>query len=156
MESWETLTCRTLEGKVRTVRLLNSHLRPAARWLAVAALVFHIAWLPVHLLTGVHCDASPGHDHAQAHAEHHSHSHDASDAHGHEGDADHHHYATDHESKFLSKRQAVLFAPALVAWQQAVLTPKVVIVQQAAPLAEAAPPPADCSPPSGPRAPPLA
>ena len=139
-----------------TVRLLNRHLRPAARWLAVVALVFHIAWLPVHLLTEAHCDTSPSHDHAQAHADHHGHSHAASDAHGHEGDADHHYYATDHESKFLSKRQAVLFAPALVAWQQAVLTPAAVIVRLATPLAETAPPPADFSPPSGPRAPPLA
>lgn len=138
------------------MQLLNRPLRLAACWLAVAALAFHIAWLPVHLLTEAHCDTSPSHDHAQAHADHHGHSHDASDAHGHEGDADHHHYATDHESKFLSKRQAVLFAPALVAWQQAVLMPMAVIVRPAAPLLEAVPPPADCSSPSGPRAPPLA
>lgn len=135
---------------------MAKYLRPAARWLAVAALVFHIAWLPVHLLTEAHCDTNPAHDHAQAHAAHHGHSHADADASHSHGDADHHHYATDHESKFFSKRQAVLFAPALVAWQQAVLTPTVVIVRLAAPLLEAVPPPADCSSPSGPRAPPLA
>ena len=135
---------------------MAKHLRPAACWLVVAALVFHIAWLPVHLLTGAHCDASPGHNHIQAHVEHHGHSHAASDAHGHEGGPDHHHYATDHESKFLSKRQAVVFAPALAVWHQAVQAPTVIVVRLAAPLAEASPPPADSSPPSGPRAPPLA
>lgn len=135
---------------------MAKHLRPAARWLAVAVLVFHVAWLPVHLLAEAHCDASPAHAHAQAHAEHHGHSHDASDAHGHGGDADHHHYATDHESKFLSKRQAVLFAPALVAWQQTLLTPVFSVAIELPVSAAPAPPPADCSPPAGPRAPPLA
>lgn len=124
------------------------HLRRPARWLAVLALVFHVVWVPVHLLTEAHSDTGLTH--------HHGHSHGESDTHSHTGDEDQHHFTGDHESKFLSKRQALLFAPVLVAWQPAVLTPPVAIVRQAAVRAEESPPPADFSPPSGPRAPPPA
>lgn len=140
------------------MRLLNHHLRPAACWLAVAALVFHIAWLPVHLLTEAHCDSSPAHNHVQAHAAHHGHNHGPADAtpHHHDGDSDHHHFSGDHESKFLSKRQAVLFAPLLVVWQAALVTPPSAVMRDLPAQADPSPPPADFSPPSGPRAPPLA
>ncbi|MEQ2008084.1 MAG: hypothetical protein ABMA26_14905 [Limisphaerales bacterium] len=138
------------------MKSLPNAVRCAARWLVAFALVFHVAWLPVHLLTTAHCDTGPGHSHAQAHAEHHGHSHDASDAHGHEGDADHHHFAGDHGSKFLSKRQAVLFAPLLVVWQAALVTPPSAVLRELPAQADPSPPPANFSPPSGPRAPPLA
>lgn len=130
------------------MRPLKHLLRSAVRWLAVAALVFHVAWLPVHLLTTAHCDAGPAHAHAHAHTDHHGHDHD---------DADHHHHFTgDHESKFLSKRHAVLFAPVLAAWLTTELDVPLMATARTLPRAEAAPPPADFSPPAGPRAPPLA
>ncbi|PAW72226.1 MAG: hypothetical protein B9S33_22925 [Pedosphaera sp. Tous-C6FEB] len=134
----------------------------AAHWLAVAALVFHVAWVPVHLLTEAHCDSGPAHNHAQAHAAHHGHDHNhdhgPADAahHQHEGDADHHHFSGDHESKFLSKRQAVLFSPLFVTWQVSLVTPPSTVVRALPVSPEPPPPPADFSPPSGPRAPPLA
>lgn len=134
---------------------LAKHLRPAARWLAVAALVFHVAWLPVHLLTEAHCDTGLAHAHATAQADHHGHSHDdAGAAHPH-GDTDHH-FTGDHESKFLSKRQAVLFAPLFVTWQAALVAPPAAVMRELPAQADPSPPPADFSPPSGPRAPPLA
>ena len=126
------------------------------RWLAVLLLVFHVAWLPVHLLTEAHCDTGQAHQHAEAHAAHHGHSHGDADGHDHEGDAGHHHYASDHESKFLSKRQALHFAPTIVAWQLTLLTPPVLATRPMPMRADTVPPPADFSPPSGPRAPPLA
>ncbi|PAW84544.1 MAG: hypothetical protein B9S33_11405 [Pedosphaera sp. Tous-C6FEB] len=144
------------------VRVPSLHLRSAIRWLAVVALVFHIAWLPVHLLTEAHCDTGPAHNHAQAHAAHHGHDHDHGDGaddashHQHDDDSDHHHFAGDHGSKFLAKRQAVLFAPLLVAWQTALVTPPSAVMRELPAQADPSPPPADFSPPSGPRAPPLA
>ena len=137
------------------VRLLNTCLRSATRWLAVAALVFHIAWLPLHLLTEAHCDAGPAHPHAQAHTEHHGHSQDKADA-PHSQDTDHHHYTTDHESKFLAKRQALLHAPVLAVWQPLELTPPTLVVWTTGIRVHAGPPPADFPPPSCPRAPPRA
>ena len=139
-----------------TVRSLKHHLCSAARWLAALALVFHVAWLPVHLLTTAHCDTSPAHAHAQAHADHHGHSHDDAEASHSHGDTDHHHFTGDHESKFLSKRQAIFFAPVLAAWLTTELDVPLMTVARAIPRAEFAPPPADFSPPTGPRAPPLA
>ena len=144
------------------VHVSRLHLRSAACWLAVVALVFHIAWLPVHLLTEAHCDTGPTHNHAQAHAAHHGHDHhhDAGSAdaahHPHEGDAGHHHFAGDHGSKFLSKRQAVLFAPLLVVWQAALVPPPSAVTRELPAQADPSPPPADLPPPSGPRAPPRA
>ena len=135
---------------------LANQLRAAARWLASLALVFHVAWLPVHLLTVAHCDSSLAHDHAQANADHHGHSHGESNSHHQDGDTDQHHFAGDHESKFLSKRQALLFAPTLVVWQQTLLTPVFSGAIELPVNADPAPPPTDFSPPSGPRAPPLA
>lgn len=137
------------------MRLLKRHLCSAAHWLAALALVFHVAWLPVHLLTTAHCDTSPAHAHAQAHVDHHGHSHDDADASHSHGDKDHHHFTGDHESKFLSKRQAVLFAPVLAVWQKLELNIVVVTAQPLDMRTLSAPPPADFSPPSGPRAPPL-
>lgn len=153
---------RALQPTFRPVTSVAKHLRPAARWLAVAALVFHVAWLPVHLLTTAHCDTGPAHNHAQAHAAHHGHDHHhghgAADApaHPHEGDADHHHFSGDHESKFLAKRQVLLDAPLLVVWQAALVTPPPTVMRELPVQADPSPPPADFSPPSGPRAPPLA
>lgn len=138
------------------MRLLNRHLRPAIRWLAVCALVFHVAWLPVHLLTEAHCDTGPAHDHAQAHAAHHGHGHDEADAPHSHGDADHHHFTGDHESKFLSKRHVVVCAPLLAAWLTIELVALPAEFARMLPSAEAAPPPLDFFSPSGPRAPPLA
>lgn len=155
MPSAQALTSRQVPVTLLPVRVLHPCLRSAARWLAVTALVFHIAWLPLHLLTEAHCDAGPAHPHAQAHTEHHGHSHGESDTTPH-GDTHHHHFTGDHESKFHSKRQAVLFAPVLAIWQKLELITFVVAV----PLPEThpltAPPPTDFSPPTGPRAPPLA
>jgi hypothetical protein len=137
------------------VRVLNTSLRSAARWLAVAALVFHIAWLPLHLLTETHCDAGPANPHAQAHTEHHGHS-DVQAGAPHSHAPDHHHYTADHESKFLAKRQALLQAPVLVVWQPLELTPPALVVWLAGLRVDAGPPPADFPPPSCPRAPPRA
>jgi len=132
-----------------------NHLHSASRWLAMLVLVFHIVWVPVHLLTAAHHDSGLAHSHAEAHADHHGHSHGEPDSHG-DGDADQHHFASDHESKFLSKRQALLFAPTLVTWQVTVWTPALSVARELPVNADPAPPPADFSPPSGPRAPPLA
>ncbi len=118
--------------------------------------MFHIAWLPVHLLTEAHYDASPAHGHVQAHADHHDHSHaDVDPSHSH-GDTDHSHFTGDHESEFLSKRPVALFAPVLAASLPIELIAPPTETARLLPCAEAAPPPADFSPPSGPRAPPLA
>jgi len=136
------------------MQLLHRPLRASARWLVVAALTACILWLPFHLLTEAHCDTGATHAHAQAHAAHHHHA--DTDEHPSDGDADHHHFAGDHGSKFLSKRQVLLDAPLLVVWQAALVTPPAAVMRELPVQAAPSPPPADFSPPSGPRAPPLA
>ncbi len=135
---------------------MANKLRQAARCLAVLALVFHVVWLPVHLLTVAHCDSAPAHQHhAGAEADHHDHSHGDPASHD-DGDADPHHFTSDHESQFLAKRHALLFAPPLVVWQLTGLPPTLPVTRELPMRADPAPPPADSPPPSGPRAPPLA
>lgn len=133
----------------------TTSLRVASRWLVVVALLGSLLWLPFHLLTEAHDDVLTDLAHAVAQTDHHGHSHPAPDADD-GGDADHHHYATDHESKFLSKRPVALLAPVLVAWLTIELVAPPTETARVLPRAEAAPPTEDFSPPSGPRAPPLA
>ena len=146
-----------LNPSFRPVTSVATYLRPAARWLAVLALGFHIVWVPVHLLTEAHHDSGLAHSHAEAHADQHGHSHGEPNSHGDDGDgdADQHHFASDHESKVLGKRHALLFAPTLVTWQVTLLPPPLADAHALPVNADPAPPPADSPPPSGPRAPPL-
>lgn len=133
----------------------STPLRVASRWLVVVALLGGLLWLPFHLLTEAHDEVLTDRAHALAHLDEHGHSHPVPDA-DENGDADHHHYAADHETKFLSKRPMALFAPVLGAWLTVELIAPPTETARVLPRAEAAPPPADFSPPSGPRAPPLA
>ncbi len=144
-------------SNIPLVLQFTPRLRSAARWLAVCALVFHVAWLPLHLTTETHCDPRSTRSHAHQNAAHHQdHHHGDTHGHSHDHDADHHHFAGDHEGTFLAKRQVLLATAILPSALHIELTPTLAAGPASAPAGDPAPPPADSSPPSGPRAPPQA